>query len=208
MITYDELASGLEDAWLLAGLHDHLLIENVQPDTLERQYRVELFPEHPEPLTEGTTPPWVELSFTWTAAHQLHAEGREIAPGLLELAWSYTVDVRNQSDRSDIDLTRAFNASVRAGLRRAAPDLPTPAEYVAVEVRRGYRSSGDKPVLAYTQLVGTNVTDLSDLWSERSPEVVREALRDELVIVAAVLHMLGETFAPGGLGGYRAVDTA
>ena len=25
MITYDELAAGLEDAWLMAGLHDHLV---------------------------------------------------------------------------------------------------------------------------------------------------------------------------------------
>ena len=208
MITYDELATGLEDAWLMAGLHDHLLAESVLPDSLERTYRVELFPEHPEPLTEGMSPPWVELSFTWTAAHQLYSEGREMSPGVLELAWTYTVDVRGQGDRGDVDLTRAFNASVRAALRRAAPDLPTPAEYIAVEVRRGYRSSGDKPTLAYVQLVGTNVTDLGDLWSDRSPEALREALRDELIIVAALLHSLGETFAPSGLGGYRSVDTA
>ena len=111
MITYDELAAGLEDAWLLAGLHDHLLAESVLPDSLERVYRVELFPEHPEPLSEGISPPWVELSFTWTPAHQLHSEGRELSPGILELAWTYTVDVRGQGDRSDIELTRAFNAS-------------------------------------------------------------------------------------------------
>ena len=160
MITYEELASGLEDAWLLAGLHDHMMAESVHPDLLERVYRVELFPEHPEPLTDGISPPWVELSFTWTAAHQLHSEGRDLAPGLLELSWTYTVDVRNQSDRNDIDLTRAFTAAVRAALRRAAPDIPTPAEYIAVEVRRGYRTGGERPTPAYVQLVGTNVTDL------------------------------------------------
>jgi hypothetical protein len=208
VISYDELAAGLEDAWLLAGLHDHLLAESMLPDTLERVYRVELFPEHPEPLSEGISPPWVELSFTWTPAHQLHSEGREISPGILELAWTYTVDVRGQGERSDMELTRAFNASVRAALRRAAPDMPTPAEYIAVEVRRGYRSNADKLVLAYVQLVGTNVTDLGDLWGDRSPEALREALRDELIIVAALLHSLGETFAPAGLGGYRPVDTA
>ena len=208
MITYDELAAGLEDAWLLAGLHDHLLAESVLPDTLERIYRVELFPEHPEPLTEGISPPWVELSFTWTPAHQLHSEGREVSPGILELAWTYTVDVRGQNDRNDVDLTRGFNAAVRAALRRAAPDMHTPAEYIAVEVRRGYRSNGEKPSLAYVQLVGTNVTDLGDLWGDRSPDILREALRDELIIVAALLHALGETFAPSGLGGYRPVDTA
>jgi len=208
VITYDELAAGLEDAWILAGLHDHLLVESVQPDTLERIYRVELFPEHPEPLTEGTSPPWVELSFTWTPAQQLHSEGREISPGVLELAWTFTVDVRDQSDRTDADLTRAFNAAVRSALRRAAPDMPSPNEYIAIEVRRGYRTSGEKPTLAYIQMVGTNVTDLGDLWADRTPDTLREALRDELIIVAALLHALGETFSPSGLGGYRSVDTA
>src|SRR5262245_27192897 len=129
----------------MAGLHEHLLAESVLPDSLDRIYRVELFPEHPEPLTEGVSPPWVERSYTWTPAHQLHSEGREISPGPLELAWTYTVDVREKADRSDIDLTRAFHAAVRLALRRAAPDLPVPAEYVALEVRRGYRSSNDKP---------------------------------------------------------------
>ena len=208
MITYDELAAGLEDAWILAGLHDHLLVESMQPDTLERIYRVELFPEHPEPLTEGTSPPWVELSFTWTPAQQLHSEGREISPGVLELAWTFTVDVRDQGDRNDADLTRTFNAAVRSALRRAAPDMPSPNEYIAIEVRRGYRTSGEKPTLAYIQMVGTNVTDLGDLWADRTPDTLREALRDELIIVAALLHALGETFSPSGLGGYRSVDTA
>ncbi len=208
MITYDELADGLENAWLVAGLHDHLLLESIAPESLDRTYRAELFPEHPEPLTEGSSPPWVELSFTWTPAHQLYSEGRELSPGPLELAWTYTVDVRAHGERSDIDLVRAFNAAVRAALRRAVPDATTPAEYIAVEVRRGYRSNGERPALAYVQIVGTNVTDLSDLWTERDPQALREALREELIVVAALLHALGETFEPGGLGGYRAVDTA
>lgn len=71
----------------------------------------------------------------------------------------------------------------------------------------GYRID-DKPSLAYVQIVGTNVTDLSDLWGQRSSEALREVLRDELLIVAALLHSLGETFTPGGIGGYRSVDTA
>src|SRR5215213_4562229 len=91
VITYDELAAGLEDAWLLASLHDHLLAESVLPDTLERVYRVELFPEHPEPLTEGVSPPWVELSFTWTPAHQLHSDGRELSPA----CWSWPGPTRS-----------------------------------------------------------------------------------------------------------------
>lgn len=208
VITYDELADGLENAWLMAGLHDHLVIESVTPETLDRNYRAELFPEHPEPLAEGVSPPWVELSFNWTPAHQLYSEGRELSPGPLEIAWTYTVDVRPQGERPDADLFRAFNAAVRAALRRAVPDATTPAEYIAVEVRRGYRSNGDRPSLAYLQIVGTNVTDLSDLWVAREPEALREALREELIVVASLLHSFGEAFAPGGIGGYRSVDTA
>jgi hypothetical protein len=208
VITYDELADGLENAWLMAGLHEHLIVESVAPETLERTYRAELFPEHPETVAEGGGTPWVEMVFTWNPAHQLYSDGRELSPGPLELSWTYTVDVRGQNDRSDVELTRAFNGAVRAALRRVAPDVTTPAEYIAIEVRRGYRSNGDRPTPAYLQLVGTNVTDLSDLWDEHDPDALREALRDELIIVASLLHSLGETFAPGGLGGYRSVDTA
>lgn len=208
MITYEELAAGLEDAWLMAGLHEHTIIETIAPETLDRSYRAELFPEHPEPMTPGTTPPWVEVSFTWSPAHQLHAEGSSVPPGPLELAWTYTVEAHGQLERADLDLARAFQAAVRNALRRVVPDVGTPADYVAVEVRRGYRTTNDRPVPAYVQLVGTNVTDLADLWNERNPDTLREALRDELLIVAALLRALGESFSPGGLGGYRAVDTA
>ncbi|HMO59642.1 MAG TPA: hypothetical protein PKA05_02095 [Roseiflexaceae bacterium] len=208
MITYDELAAGLEDAWLMAGLHDHAIIENIAPETLDRSYRAELFPEHPEPIDETSPPPWVELNFAWTPAHQLRAEGRDIPPGPLELAWTYTIDLRSGPERTDAELLRAFHGAVRAALRRITPDAPQPAEYIAVEIRRGYRPVGDRMAVSYIQLVGTNVTDLEDLWSARAPDFLREALREELRVVAALLHALGETFAPGGLGGYRSVDTA
>ena len=208
MITYDDLAGGLEDAWLAAGLHEHAVVESTNPDALERTYRVEIFPEHPEPLTESIAPPWVELTFNWSAAHQLFAERREIPPGVLELAWTYTVDVRNHTDRPDLELVRAFNNAVRAALKRTAPDIPMPSDYIAVEVRRGYRTAGDRPTQAYIQLIGTNVTDLTDLWDNRNADALREVVREELLIVAALLHALGETFAPNGVGGYRSVDTA
>lgn len=208
VITYDELAAGLEDAWIANGLHEHMIVEAVVAETMERTYRAELFPEHPEPLSPMAAPPWVEVHFTWTAAHQVYSEGVEISPGVLELSWTYTVDVRTQVDRGDIELTRAFNAAVRAALRRVAPDMSMAAEYIAVEIRRGYRSIGDRPTPAYIQIVGTNVTDLGDLWNETNPEVLQEALRDELIIVSALLRGLGETFSPSGIGGYRPVDTA
>jgi hypothetical protein len=206
LISYEELAAGLEEAWLIAGLHEHAVIESIQPETLDRTYRAELFPEHPEPISEGGSPPWVELNLVWTAAHQLYSEGRDIAPGPLELAWTYTIDIRS-FDRSDAELIRAFNGAVRAALRRVAPDLPPPSDYIAVEIRRGYRID-DKPSPVYVQIIGTNVTDLSDLWGQRSSEALRDVLRGELLIVATLLHSLGETFTPGGIGGYRSVDTA
>jgi hypothetical protein len=168
LISYEELAVGLEEAWLLAGLHEHAIVESIQPGTLDRVYRAELFPEHPEPIGEGWSPPWVELNLVWTAAHQLFSEGRDITPGPLELAWTYTVDVRS-FDRSDVELLRAFNSAVRAALRRVMPDFPPPADYIAVEIRRGYRID-DKPSLVYLQIVGTNVTDLSDLWGNVVPK--------------------------------------
>ncbi len=209
MITYDILANVLEDAWLFAGLHDHQISEQVNPETLERSYRAELFPEHPEPMTPSTTPPWAEVTFTWDAVHQLHSEGHPVGPGMLELSWTYTVDLRFQGDRPDADLARAFQAAVRGALRRAVPDMVESVDYLALEIRRGFRNgANDRPVPAYVQLVGTNVTDLSDLWTERSAESLRDALRDELAIVGTVLRALAETFAPGGLGGYRSVDTA
>ena len=206
MITYDELADAIEHAWLSAGLHDHLVAESVTPEDLERTYKAELFPEHGDHQADAPQPPWVDLSYTWTAAHQLLSEGRELTPGPLEIGWTYTVDVRNAGDRADADLVRGFNAAVRAALRRIAPEATTPAEYIAVEVRRGYRMNGDRPALSYTQLVGTNVTDLSDLWEATEPDALREALRDELLVVSTLLHTLAESFTPGGAAGYRSVD--
>lgn len=199
LISYEELAAGLEEAWLIAGLHEHAVVESIQPETLDRTYRAELFPEHPEPIGEGWSPPWVELNLVWTAAHQLHSEGRDIAPGPLELAWTYTVDIRS-FDRSDAELIRAFNGAVRAALRRVAPDLPPPADYIAVEIRRGYRID-EKPLPVYVQIVGTNVTDLSDLWGQRSSEALRDVLREELLIVATLLHSWGRRSRQAALAG-------
>ncbi|GAB4202074.1 MAG: hypothetical protein OHK0022_24840 [Roseiflexaceae bacterium] len=206
MISYEELVAGLEDAWVIAGLHDHNLVESFAPGTMERIYRAELFPEHPEPMT--SIPPWVEVSFNWCPTHQLLADGQPLPPIMVELSWTYTVEIPNPLERTDLELARAFQSSVRAALRRLVPDITTPADYVLVEVRRGYHSVGDRPAPTYVQLVGTSSTDLTDMWSDRTPDGLRNALRDELQIVAALLRALGETFAPGGMGNYRSVDTA
>lgn len=113
MLTYDDLAGGLEDAWLAARFHDHTLVESVVPDMHDRTFRAELFPDHPEPLTEATMPPWVEVSFTWAAIHQLRSEGHSgIGNEPLELSWVYNVPVHGMLDRNDGELVQLFRRAI------------------------------------------------------------------------------------------------
>ena len=86
MLTYDDLVTGLEDAWLGVGLHEHSFVESVVPATTDRTLTVELFPEHEEPLTAESMPPWLDLSYTWSAVHQLLSEGRTLLFASLLLA--------------------------------------------------------------------------------------------------------------------------
>lgn len=210
MLTYDDLAGGLEDAWILAQLHEHTLIEAVVPDIHDRTFRAELFPDHPEPLTDATMPPWVEISFTWTALHQLRSEGHSgLGNEALELSWVYNVPVHGMIERNDSELVRLFRRAVQTAYTRmlgenASSELPE----VAVEVRRMYISADRRPVPAYIQLVSSNVTDLSEYWSGPDASVLRETLGTELQFSAAVIQALAEVFTPGGRGGYLSVDTA
>lgn len=209
MLAYDDIVDSLEEAWLAAGLHEHALIESVQPDALDRNYRVELFPEHAEPLSEDTMPPWVEISFSWTAAHQLRSEGRDVETESLDLIWNYMVLVRSaMRDRSDHELVRLFQKAVHAALRRFYPTEADEMGYVAVEVRRIYQSEASGIRQAYVQLVSTNITDLSDQWDDPDPMGTRRLLRNEIQLASAVIQSLSDVFNPGGNGGYRAVDTA
>jgi hypothetical protein len=210
MLSYEDLVDELEHAWISAGLHEHTIAETVQPDNHERLYRAELFPEHPDPLTEENMPPWVELSFSWTAAHQLYIEGRDIDPDPLDLAWNYTVLVRGPlREYGDIELVRIFQRAIYSGLRRFYPSVADESYAVAVEVRRVYHSGGNqRPRLAYIQLVSTNLTDLSEQWHTLDPMSLRQVLHNELQLVSAIIRALSEGFYPDGNGSYRAVDTA
>lgn len=192
---YDELAAELEAAWIKAGLHEHLVVESIVPDVLERVYRAELFPDDPEAFTTETTPPWVEVSFQWTVKHQVFLEKSEGSPVPLTLAWTYTADVRSELDRSDSELIRSFQDAVGSALQDKLEAISQEAEYLAVEVRRGYRSIHTHPTLTYVQMIGTNVTDVGHLWSEGAAKDLRSVFQSECALVASILQSLKEVFA-------------
>lgn len=208
MLTYDDLVSGLEDAWLAVGLHEHAFIESVIPTTHDRTCKVDLFPEHDEPLTAENIPPWLELGFTWSAVHQLISEGRELPSEPLDLTWAYTATLTSALDRSDNELVRMFQRAVHNAFVRYYPAEAAEMEPVAVEVRRIYQSVGQKLEVDSIQLVSTTVSDLFEQWSDRDLAELRALLRIEMQLASAIIANLSDAFTPRGRGGYRSVDAA
>jgi hypothetical protein len=208
MLTYDDLVSGLEDAWLAVGLHEHAFIESVIPATHDRTCKVELFPEHEEPLSNENIPPWLEIGFTWSAVHQLISEGREIPTEPLDLTWAYTATLLGSQERNDIELVRMFQRAVQSAFVRYYPAEAAEMEPVAVEVRRIYQSDGQKLQIEYIQLVSTTVSDIFEQWSDRDLSGLRTLLRVELQLAGAIIANLSDVFTPRGRGGYRTVDAA
>jgi hypothetical protein len=207
MQTYDDLISELEDAWTTVGLHEHAFIESVVPSSHDRTVKIELFPDHDEPLNYGNMPPWVELNLIWSAVHQLRAEGRSLPLEPLELMWTYTATLQGNLERSDSELVRIFQRAVQAAFRRYYPAEADLMEPLNIEVRRIYQG-GAQPQLAAVQLVSTSITDLSDQWGESDQRNLRTLVRTELQLTATILAYLGEAFTPNGSGGYRTVDAA
>jgi hypothetical protein len=215
MPSYDDIVEGLEDGWMAAGLHDHSITESVVPDTHERTYRVELFPEHGDPLTEENMPPWVDVSFAWTAAHQLRAEGREVENEPLALIWNYTVLPRRElRDQNDQELVRKFQVAIQSALRRFYPGEADAMSYVDVEVRRFYQRAHQHARLAYVQLLSMNITDLSEQWDSADAFTLSRFIRTEMQFASAVIQALASAFAAdsngndNGNASYRTVDTA
>lgn len=208
MLTYDDLVSGLEDAWLAVGLHEHAFIESVTPATHDRSLKVELFPEHDEPMTSESTPPWLDLSFTWSAVHQLFSEGRELPIEPLDLTWTYTATVPSQPDRSDTELVRRFQRAVLSAFERHYPTEAAEMEPIAVEVRRVYASGGQRLQLDYIQLVSSTVSDLFEQWPDRDLPGLRALLRLEMQLASSIIANLTDAFTPRGRGGYKTVDAA
>ncbi len=208
MLTYDDLVTGLEDAWLAVGFHEHAFVESVIPTTHDRTCKVELFPEHDEPLDNENMPPWLELSFTWSAVHQLISEGRELPVEPLDLSWTYTATAVGQQERSDTELVRMFQRAVQTAFQRYYPAEAAEMEPIAVEVRRVYMSSGQKLQLDYLQLVSSTVSDLFEQWPDHDMPGLRVLLRLEMQLASAIVANLADAFTPKGRGGYRTVDAA
>jgi hypothetical protein len=208
MLTYDDLVSSLEDAWLAVGLHEHTFIESVIPATHDRTCKVELFPEHEEPLTNENIPPWLEIGFTWSAVHQLISEGRELPTEPLDLTWSYTATLQGGQERSDAELVRMFQRAVHSAFVRYYPTEAAEMEPVAVEVRKTYQSDGQKLQIEFIQLVSTTISDIFEQWSDRDLAGLRGLLRIELQLANAIIANLSDVFTPRGRGGYRTVDAA
>jgi hypothetical protein len=208
MLTYDDLVTGLEDAWLAVGFHEHAFIESVIPATHDRSFKVELFPEHDEPLTNENMPPWLDLSYTWSAVHQLVSEGRELPLEPLDLSWTYTATVVGLQDRSDQELVRMFQRAVHSAFQRFYPAEAAEMEPIAVEVRRVYQSNGQRLELDYLQLVSSTVSDLFEQWPDRDMQGLRALLRVEMQLASTIIANLADSFTPKGRGGYKAVDAA
>lgn len=208
MLSYDELVTSLEDAWLLAGFHEHAFIESVVPATHDRGFKLELFPDHDEPLSNENMPPFLELSFTWSPVHQLLAEGRDLPVEPLDLTWSYTATVSAQHERSDLELVRMFQRAVILAFQRYYPVEAADMEPIAVEVRRIYLPGAQPLQLDYIQLVSSTVADLFEQWSERDLAALRTLLRQEFLLASAIIDHLTDAFSPRGRGGYKTVDAA
>ncbi|GEM_PF-511612 len=210
MLTYEDLVASLEDAWVAAGLHEHALVESVVPSVHDRSYRVELFPEHSDPLTAENIPPWVEVNFTWSALHQIRSEHRNIDSEPLDLIWTYTVSAPGMHDHKDSELVRLFQKAFHRAFQRFYPEEAAEVDAPAVEVRRIYQwdRAGQRPKPAYIQLVSTNITDLSEQWEERDPRVLANLIQTEVHFAGAFIRALADAFNPGGRGGYRTVDAA
>lgn len=208
MLTYDDLVAELEEAWAAVGLHEHTLIESVTPATHDRSYKVDLFPEHPEPLTDENMPPWVEVNFVWSALHQLRSEGRDLGAEPFEMTWMYNVNVRGMNERSDVELVRMFQKAVQGAFKRYYPIEAEEIEPVPVEVRRTYQGDAAGLRMAYLQLVSPNITDLSDQWTERDPRALRTLIRNEVHLAAAIIQALANVFTPRGHGSYQTVEAA
>jgi hypothetical protein len=208
MLTYDDLVSGLEDAWLAVGLHEHAFIESVIPATHDRSCKIELFPEHDEPLGNENMPPYLELSFTWSPVHQLISEGRELPVEPLDLTWTYYATLNGQAERSDVELVRMFQRAVQTAFQRYYPAEAAEMDAVSVEVRRIYQPGGQRLQLDFIQLVSSTVSDLFEQWPDRDLPGLRGLLRTELQLASAIINNLADSFTPRGRGGYKTVDAA
>jgi hypothetical protein len=111
-------------------------------------------------------------------------------------------------EHSDYELVRLFQKAFHRAFLRFYPEEAAEVDAPAVEVRRIYQWDGQRPKLAYIQLVSANITDLSEQWDERDPRVLANLIQTEVHFASAFIRALADAFNPGGRGGYRTVDAA
>ncbi|MBM4412522.1 MAG: hypothetical protein FJ040_03620 [Chloroflexi bacterium] len=202
-LSYEELVNAFESTWAQVGLHEHEIVEYITPATLERTFRVHLFPDHGEPLTDANMPPWVEATLTWGAAHHLHDGSTVQTP--LEIQWNYTVPLSLTEKRSDQELAKSAQTAIRQVVRRLFNE-DVGHEVLAIEIRRAF--SPDSRTVSAMHIYATGTSDISEVLLALSGEAMHTVLREECSMAAALLLAFAETFNPGSVGGYRAVESA
>lgn len=204
LLSYEELANAIEDAWEEAGLHEHGVTESINPATLERTFRAEIFPDHGEPLTDHNVPPWVELSFVWGPEHQHASTNKTSTP--LELLWNYTVTIASHDKRSDTELLKTFTTVVNQTIRKLFQQMPD-HDMLAIEIRRSYRS-GESRDVQHIVIYASGGSDIGESFTSATPDMIQRIIQEEMLVVTSLLRALAESFSPGSVGGYRTVESA
>ena len=203
-LSYEELANALEEGWSVIGLHEHDVAEQVNPTTLERTFRAELFPEHGDPLTEHNTPPWVEVTMVWGPAHQVHTGQMVSVP--LELTWEYTITVPPADKRNDNELIRTLQSAIQTSLRKLFHE-DVGHDVLALEVRRAYKAPEARE-LRCLEIHARGSSDISDVLTGLGHDHMLIVIQEEYAMVNTLLQTFADTFSPGSVGGYRSVESA
>jgi hypothetical protein len=203
-LSYEELANALEEGWSVIGLHEHDVAEQVNPTTLERSFRAELFPEHGDPLTEHNTPPWVEVSFVWGPSHQIHTGTLVTIP--LELTWEYTITVPPADKRNDSELIRTLQSAIQSALRKVFHE-EVGHDVLVLEVRRAYKAPEARE-LRCLEIHARGSSDISDVLGGHGHDHVQTVIQEEYAMVNVLLQTFADTFSPGSVGWYRSVESA
>lgn len=202
-LSYEEIVNAFESTWSQVGLHEHEIVEYVTPATLERTFRAHLFPDHGEPLTQANMPPWVEATLVWGPTHHVH-DGAEVQIPL-EIQWNYTIPLPLGEKRSDQELAKTAQTTIRQVVRRLFNE-DVGHEVLAIEMRRAF--APDSRSVSAMHLYASGTSDISEVLLAINHEAMHTVLREECSMAAALVLAFAETFNPGSVGGYRAVESA
>lgn len=202
-LSYEELVNAFESSWSHVGLHEHDITEYVIPATLERTFRTTLFPNHGEPLTDANMPPWVEATIVWGPVHHMHEGPTVVTP--LEIQWNYTIPIPLSDKRSDQEIVKTTHTTIRQVVRRLFEE-DIGHEVLALELRRAF--GADSRSIQAIHINASGMSDISEVLLTTSSDAIHSILREECNMAAALIMAFAETFNPGSVGGYRAVESA